>query len=122
MAVIKNFKHKRPTKMLKKAIGGMVLDEIYVHIGRSYDFIEAHCSSILHPDYKYKRFPCTLEGYISAYDWVLDTSKDMISKRMTVIYIEGPCIKKIAASYPRCYDWTDESAKFEPRQFSIELN
>jgi len=115
---IKSFNYKRPTKMIKKAIGGMVTSEIYAHIGRSYDFIEAHCSSIMHPDYHYKRFPCTLEGYISAYDWVLNTSRDMSEKRIACISIDGTYKDSI---YPRCYDWTDENIKNEPH-VSIELS
>ena len=68
---IKSFNAKKPKKMLTKAVNGTYGGEIFISIGRSYDFIEASCSSLYHPDYKYKRFPCNFDGYLSAYSWVI---------------------------------------------------
>ena len=64
---IKSFNAKKPKKMLTKAVNGTYGGEIFISIGRSYDFIEASCSSLYHPDYKYKRFPCNYDGYLSAH-------------------------------------------------------
>lgn len=119
----KKFKMKKPNKMIKKSVEGILSHEIYVSIGRSYKFIEAICTSIYHPDYAYKRFPCTLEGYQEAYDWVLKTSSEMAMNRVFTVGIHSVSADwRKDSKYPRCFDWTNDTVKSEPCQLSIELD
>lgn len=103
--------------MLTKAVNGTYGGEIFISIGRSYDFIEASCSSLYHPDYKYKRFPCNFDGYLSAHSWVIKIAEDMLYNRLSTVGINS----FTEAKYPRCYDWTEENKINEPCQLSIEL-
>ena len=105
--------------MLTKAVTGIFENEIYVHIGRSYDFIEAHCTSLFHPDYAYKRFPCNFDGYLNAHNWVLETATEMFKNRIATVGFDDSYTE---SKYPRCYDWTDENKKNEPCCLSIELD
>lgn len=114
---IKSFNAKKPKKMLTKAVNGIYGGEIFISIGRSYDFIEASCSSLYHPDYKYKRFPCNFDGYLSAHSWVIKIAEDMLYNRLSTVSINS----FTEAKYPRCYDWTEENKINEPCQLSIEL-
>lgn len=74
-------------------------------------------SSLYHPDYKYKRFPCNYDGYLSAHSWVIKIAEDMLYNRLATVSINS----FTEAKYPRCYDWTEENKINEPCQLSIEL-
>lgn len=115
---IKSFNTKTPKKMLTKAVNGIYAGEIFVSIGRSYDFIEASCSSLYHPDYKYKRFPCNFDGYLNAFHWAVKTAEEMLNNRIATVAVNSYTESK----YPRCYDWTKENKLNEPCQLSIELD
>lgn len=113
-----SFNTKTPKKMLTNAVNGIYDGEVYIHIGRSYDFIEVICSSLFHPDYKYKRFPCNFDGYLSAFNWGIKSAEEMIHNRIATVSVNSYTESK----YPRCYDWTETNKINEPCQFSIELD
>lgn len=106
--------------MLTKAVQGIYRNEIYIHIGRSYDFIEVTCSSLFHPDYKYKRFPCDFDSYLDAFKWAIETANEMLENRIATVGVSSSTYKE--SKYPRCYDWTEKNKLNEPCQLSIELD
>lgn len=116
---IKNFNISTPKKMITKAVKGILFDEIFIDIGRSYDFIEVICTSLIHPDYKYKRFPCHFEGYVEAHKWACETARELYNSRLYTLHLEDNNITHIN---PRCYDWKKENVNNEPINISIELN
>lgn len=45
--------------------------------------------SLYHPDYKYKRFPCNYDGYLSAHSWVIKIAEDMLYNRLATVSINS---------------------------------